>query len=657
MAKKSSSTGRKKVRTKTSVQRAQKKVSWKIPAGIFLLGILLYANTLTHDYTQDDAIVIYENMFTTEGVKGIPGLLTTDSFFGFFKVEGKSMLVAGGRYRPLTPVMFAIEWQLFGRSPWAGHLINILLYGITGIVLFYLLHWMGRHSRMAGRATAFAVAGAVLFMVHPLHTEAVANIKGRDEMMTFLLSILALWVLLRSLPKPTILNYVTAAGCLFLALLSKENAITFLLIVPLSIVFFTNASWAKALKHTLPLLFAAAAFLIIRGQVIGWSFGDTPRELMNNPFIKIVGNQYVDFNTGEKFATILYTLGKYVQLLFFPHPLTHDYYPRHIDIMQPGDWRVLLSLLVHAGMLFLAWTGYRNRQVWSYGILFYLITLSVVSNVVFPIGTNMSERFMYMPSLGWCIAIAALLFGTAWISRRAAWGLLIIVALAMSVRTIVRNPVWKNNYTLFTTDIHTSRNSAKLLVATGGELLAQYGANEERPGRLERINEALAYLQRAQSIHPNYKLAYLLQGNGHYYLQQWEPALAAYRTALRLDPEFADARRNLGLALRSAGRFYGEQQNDLDAAIRYLQQALEIMPEDYETVHGLGVAFGLKGDAARALQYFRRGVELEPENATAHFNLGLAYARIGDATNAQFHHDRAVALDPAILERRRSAGQ
>jgi Flp pilus assembly protein TadD len=117
------------------------------------------------------------------------------------------------------------------------------------------------------------------------------------------------------------------------------------------------------------------------------------------------------------------------------------------------------------------------------------------------------------------------------------------------------------------------------------------------------------------------------------------------------------ASKNIGVAYRDAGRYFGEQEKNLTKAISYLNEAYKLFPDDYETVHALGVSYGLGGDAARALQYFQRGVELQPENGTAHFNLGLAYQRIGDVVNAQKHHDRALELDPQILERRKTGGQ
>jgi tetratricopeptide (TPR) repeat protein len=553
--------------------------------------------------------------------------------------------------------MFALEWQLVGRSPWLGHLVNILLYGFTGVLLFMILMWIGKNSGLNGRELFFALAGTILFVAHPLHTEAVANIKGRDELMSFLLSMLALWILLKSQPVVRPRAMLLSAICLFGALLAKENAITFLFIVPLTLVFFAKQSWLQAVKQTLPLVGATVAFLLIRGAVIGWSFGDAPRELMNNPFLKIVGNQYVDFSTGERFATILFTLGKYVQLLFFPHPLTHDYYPRHIEVMHMGDWQSLMSLLVYMGLIVLAIIGLRKKQVWGYGIIFYLATLSIVSNIVFPIGTNMSERFMYMPSLGWSIAIAALLVLLYERRQQVGWVVLGFITVLFAIKTVTRNPVWKDNFTLFTTDINTSKNSAKLRVATGGELTTIYGTKPQSPERDARLREAVEHLRAAQRIHPNYKLAYLLEGNANYFLKDWDASISAYQRVLTIDPIDKDASKNIAIAYRDAGRYFGEQQKDLSKAIRYLNEASKLLPDDYETIHALGVSYGLGGDAMRALQYFQKGVEIQPENATAHFNLGLAYQRVGDTANAQKHHDRALELDPQILERRKSGGQ
>lgn len=657
---------------------------------VFLLGVLLYANTLFFDYAVDDAIVIYDNEFTTKGAAGIPALLKYDTFRGFFKVEGKENLVAGGRYRPLTPIMYALEVQLFAPKKrdangqvvkdkdgdvvfdpneggkrnmvkFIGHFVNVLLYGLTAVVLFWLLLKMfsseGRLTAAQGYAPFVALAATLLFVVHPVHTEVVANVKGRDEMVSLLGSLVALYLSLKAFYEKKPLLHAWAAAVFFLALLSKENAITFLAIVPLTFFFFTRATGGKIFGQTLPFLAAAVLFLIIRGAVLGWNLGgDPPRELMNNPFLKLAGNQYVDFTAGEKFATIIYTLGKYIQLLLLPHPLSHDYYPRAVDIMHFGDWQVILSVLVYLAVGIYALLRLPQKDAVSYGILFFLATLSIASNIVFPIGTNMNERFLYMPSVGFALVVAVLLYRIS-----GGWGppkpaLLFggaAILLLLGVKTFTRNFAWKDNFTLFTTDIKTVPNSAKLRNATGGELIAQSIKAENAARKNGMLNEAVGHLQEAIKIHPGYKNPFLLLGNAYNYLQQYEASIQAYEQALKLDPEYVEAQNNLGITYRDAGRYYGEQKGDLNKALQYLIKAYEMRPNEYETLRLLGVAYGVGGNGEKAVEFFSKAAEQEPNNADALYNLGSAYYNAGLPEKAQEFIQKAKQINPNIEEERK----
>ena len=132
---------------------------------VFVFGFLLYANTLGHDFTQDDAIVIYDNMYTTQGVKGIGGLFSKDTFFGFFKEEGKANLVSGGRYRPFTPAMFAMEYEIAGKNPWLGHLINILLYGLLCLMVYRLFVSMFCHQNDSESKRYMVFAAALIYLL------------------------------------------------------------------------------------------------------------------------------------------------------------------------------------------------------------------------------------------------------------------------------------------------------------------------------------------------------------------------------------------------------------------------------------------------------------------------------------------------------------
>ena len=613
---------------------------------IFFLGFLVYANTLGNGYAQDDAIVITDNMFTTKGIEGIPGILKYDTFYGFFKEPGKARLVSGGRYRPLSLVMFATEVELFGQSPFVGHLLNVLLFAFCCWLFFVLiLEWMPNRGQ-EGILAAFAAA--VIFAIHPIHTEAVANIKGRDEILALLGGLGAIYFAFRAVRESKKILLLAGAVCMFLGLMAKENTITYLAILPLALLYFTNLKPVKIGGTLLPFLVAAGIFLGIRGAILGWSLGSPPLELMNNPYLKIVGNQYVPFEGSEKLATVLYTLGQYVRLLIFPYPLTHDYYPRHVDLMSWGDPRVLVSLFMYIALALFALLGLRSRSPLSFAAWLYLIPLSIVSNLVFPVGVHMAERLIFMPSVGFALAAGLLLFppnasGNHTVSWR--WGILAVLALAGGVHTIGRNPVWKDNFTLFSTDIQVSQNSAKLQNAMAGELTVKSVSETDSLRKAKMLRQAVDHARRAQALHPTYTNAWLLEGNAHYYLKAYDDAIKAYRQALSINPGYREALQNLPLALRDAGRYAGEVKGDLAAAIAYLTEADTLQPNDYETLRLLGVAFGISQQHQKAISFFSRAAELRPEVSDAWKNLSTAYFASGDNINGQKFLARANELE------------
>ncbi len=615
------------------------------------LGFALYINTLFHDYALDDAIVITENMFTQEGFSGIPGLLKYDTFYGFFKEEGKANLVAGGRYRPLTPIFFAVEQSLFGGSPFMSHLLNALLYGGLCALLFFTLQRLLIGRMEKNMATWIALLATGLFAAHPLHTEVVANIKGRDEILTLMGSLAAWWLTLKAVDTKRPILVLYAGIALFLALLSKENAITFLAVIPVSLWFFRK-DWTPSKAISLwPVALAALAFLFIRGAVIGWNTGEPPLEMLNNPFVKLVGNQYVFFSGAERWGTILFTLLNYLELLVLPIPLTHDYYPRHIAIHNLGDPIVWLSILLHISLVVTVIKGWKKRSLPAFAAFYYLATLSIVSNIIFPVGTNMSERFLFMPSVGFALFLGWLLVQRFPGKAAFTWGLTASIILLWSGLTVARNPVWKNNFTLFTTDVKTSVNSAKLQNATGGELITQaiLPGNELRKEAM--IREAVTHLTKAVEIHPGYKNACLLLGNAHNYLKEYPTAIEWYQRALSLDPDYGEAKNNLQITYRDAGRYMGEVNNDLPASIEFLKKAWALNQNDFETNRLLGIAFGIGRQHEEAIQYFTKALEIQPDNAELMVYIGNAWFNAGDTLKGNAWHDKARFKDPQVFEK------
>lgn len=619
---------------------------------LFVLACAIYANTLGHDFALDDAIVITDNSIVKQGVSGWGELFSHDTFYGFFNDDSKASLVAGGRYRPLTPAMFALERQI-SSGPFLHHLLNLLWYGLLVVVIFLFVRDLARKDERL--PWWFALGTAALFAAHPLHTEAVANIKGRDEIIALLGAVGGTWLIFRAAEQQRFLGAAAGAMLVFLGCLAKENALTFLAVIPAVLLLFGRKDEGMSrLKYFFPALGAVALFLALRTSVIGLSFGEPVLELMNNPFLKLKNGNWVHLSAGDRFATVMHTLWEYIRLLFVPVGLVHDYYPMAVPVKSWGQFTPWLGLLLHVGLGVFALLKFRSFRFIALGILIYLASLSIVSNVFFSVGTNMSERFLFMPSLGWAIAVTALVaLGVRKFGGTIAYVIPALV-LVFSGLTIARNPVWKDNFTLFTTDVEKQPDSAKLLNAAGGSKVDYYQnlSVTEKPSQTSLLTEAADHLTRAIEIHPTYKNAYLLRGNANLLLDRFDQAIADYDQALSLDGGYQAATENLVIALTAAGKDAGEVKGNLTGAFSYLRRAEQLAPNNYETLRLLGVASGVSGQTALALSYFKRASEVNPEDADAHWNYAIALYNAGQTEAAEVEFVEAERLKPGIRQER-----
>ncbi len=624
---------------------------------IFAFAFLLYANTLGHDFVLDDAIVITGNVHTQKGIDGIKGILTTDAFTSFFDAEGKKSLVVGGRYRPFTLVIFAVVYEFAGARPFPFHLLTVLLFAATCAVFYRTLRRMLRVNFGDDYAAVLAWMAAVLFAAHPIHTEVAANIKGCDEIVTLLMSLSALWCVFKAFDTGKSMWSLLAGIAFFFAALSKENAVTFLVVIPLALWFFRRIDGGSIVKLSVPLLAAFVVFFIIRGQVLDWQFGKPSPELMNNPYLKIVNNTWVPYSPAEKLATIFYTLGKYVWLMIVPHPLTHDYYPMQVPMQTFGSPGAFLSLVLYVGLAYWAVSGMGRKDPVRFGVLVYLLTLSIVANIVFPVGTNMGERFVFMPSAGFCLAIAALLIRLSKPGNPAnlsvPLAVLGIVGVLYSGKTILRNTVWATNEKLFFTDVATSDNSAKIHNACGGVLFDKAKNEKDLAAREKIYREALMHADKAVQIYPNYRDAYITRGGCRFYLQDYDGAIADYRRALQLAENDPKIKSYLAIALRDGGKFYGEKKQDFANAAKLLNESWQLNNKDFETARLMGVLNGVQQKPQEALDWFKKAAELAPDNASILYDLGTAYHIVGDAANGELYRQKAIQLDPKLGERKK----
>ena len=430
---------------------------WKEALVIFTVAVALYVRCIPYDFVLDDQIVITDNEFTKNGFSGIPDIFGNDSFTGYFG-EQKN-LVAGSRYRPLSIAMFAIEYELAGLDPGLYHAVNIFLYGILCLLLFRVLHVILPSSSRVATHWLLGVPfiATLLFALHPIHTEAVANIKGRDEILALLFSLLAVYAGLRYAWRNAWPWLLASGVFLFTGILAKENAITFTAVIPLTLYFFTETNWKKWMLSAVPAAVASVSYVLIRLKVVGFLFAPTTsNSLLNDPFLGM--------SAAERSATITYTLGHYVRLLFFPVQLTHDYYPYHIPKSNWSDPAVILAAMIYLLFAVAAIYGFRRKAVYSYSILFFLATMSIISNVFFSIGTFMNERFAFMPSVAMCLVTAFYALRLHQDKRMPRWLIPAFLALYLggfAVRSYTRIPAWKDRLSLNTAAVKVSKNSVR----------------------------------------------------------------------------------------------------------------------------------------------------------------------------------------------------
>ncbi len=600
-----------------------------IPALLLVaLAFGLYAAALQFGYILDDQMVIWQNAYVQKGFAGIREIFGADSFMGYFQKKENLQLLEGGRYRPLSLATFALEVGIFGKDhPSISHLINILLYGLNGVLLYRLLlafFPLGEHARWYFSA---AFIGAVLFVAHPIHSEAVANIKGRDEILALLFSLAALYAALKYFDTERVLWNWAAGLFLLLGLFAKENALTFLAVIPLTVWFFAKAPVGRIAGASLPWLLATLVFILVRYKALGFMLdhGRAVSDLMNNPFLGM--------SAGEKLATIFLTLGWYIKLLFVPYPLTHDYYPYHVPKVGWGDWRALVSLALYLGMGIWALLNLKRRRIPAYAVFYWLITLSIVSNLFVSVGTFMNERFAYMPSVAFC-----LLAGWFLAQKMPAWfkeqpnrpyllgvGIFALATAAFSWLTIQRVPDWKDALSLNRSAVKNSSNSARSHCFYVTAIYDNIYLKTKEPAEKARWVDTMEYhINRSIEINPDYGSALVMKGAiaaaRFEQDKQMDKLFHEFGAVLEKIPNNANFRpffdkymqylatsggnpnKINAFCYRMGYEYFYQQKHDTKNAIAVLEHALPTQWEDERVLNALAEIYAASGNAAKAAE-------------------------------------------------------
>ena len=607
---------------------------------IVLVCFAFYGNTIQNDYAYDDSVVITENAFTQKGVAGIPEIFGNNTFRGSYDDHPTVK-----RYRPLTLATFAVEHQFFGLNPHVSHFNNVLLLILASLSLDALLSKVFARTPGLSRHLDFPLIAVLLFIAHPVHTEVVANIKGRDELLVLLGASSATLFVLKYRDTRELRFLRWSFFSFLVALFSKENAITFLGIVPLTIYYYNEEKWSTYVRSMLPFFAASAVFLAATWMALGRAQPQLQSDIITEPFTYATASQ--------RFATVFYTFGIYLKLLVFPHPLTIDYYPFHIKLANWNSPIVWVSLLTYVALGAYAALNLRRRSVVAYGIAFYLLSFSIVSNLPFSVGTFMSERFLFIPSLGFVIALAWFLSTKVFQVIQHEKLILATISLVCLTKTYHRNGQWKNDFTLFTADIGTSSNSIK------GNLAASVSYLEEsqRVGDSELAtryrSSALEHSKKAISLYESFVDAQHLRGTSYDHALTLlcdcysvngllEDALSCYKQALRIVSNRVQLCATIETTI--------DKSPDLDFKLRSYTEFADLVPDNFLFAYRLGYLYGKeKNDLARSIQYLQRAVRIDPKETHALEALSHAYKLSKDYEKAAFYLEKATAESPNSL--------
>lgn len=591
------------------------------------LGFLLYANTLNHGYVLDDFSVIKDNFVVKKGLGGIPTIFKTHYRYGYGFVQANL-------YRPLSLSLFALQWEIFPDNPSFAHLCNVLAYMLMSCLLFVFLQLLwGKEFKW------LALMIVLLFVAHPIHTEVVANIKSIDDILAFGFSLGAMILLLKHENQPNTKKLMLSLLLFALACFSKESAVSVIPVIALMLIMFRNMEWSIALKKAVLFIIPFMVYVFARISVLGSFSG-------NKTIAKIDNLLMAAPSEAVRLATAIKIMGLYLWKLVFPHPLMNDYSLNQISMVDFGNQWVWLTILLYSFLVIVMVKLWKKSPIISFGIIFYFITISLYSNILFTIGTSFGERLLFIPSLGFCVLLGYLIYmpfkkkilpNKGFKSARQP---LLIVALIVAVygfKTVDRNKAWKDNYTLYTTDVENCDKSARCHYYHGLGLMKEKAMQLKDPQmKNSYLHQAVQAFDRAIQILPKYSDAWGQKGLAYYRLGDFQHADAAYKEAIKHNPNNVNV-------LSNWGSMYFQNKRYQEAKVVY-EQALKANPNHLDALANYGATLGTLGEYQQAIVYFKKAIALRPNEPNYYRMVGVTYQNLGNQQQANIYLQKAQQL-------------
>ncbi|MDF2450370.1 MAG: bacteriophage receptor, outer rane subunit [Bacteroidota bacterium] len=684
---------------------------------IILLGLIFNLTSLHNEYALDDGIIIHQNDHVIKGIKGIKDIMTKDAYESFYRRMNATDQLAGGRYRPLSVVSFAIEQEFIGAYPKDGlypqqcwdtngnkvndpeedinddgvfnevdcqvkgaslrHFVNIITF-IIGVMLLYL--FFRNYIFKANHDLAFLAA--LIFLMHPIHSEAIANVKSRDEIFSLIFISLTFLFSFRYMQDKKTKTLFWAAFNFLLALLSKEYAVVLVMLIPIAFFVFDEIEFdsktflkSKEFKQTLYIFgaFFICAILmlmvkrnsdmhILPGQKATTSYWLFPfvylivgvglmASKIKKPFAtlmswhffimlfylgmrlvavklkpgvpdtEILNNPYLLATQQEQWATKVFVLLKYFMLCWFPHPLSSDYSFNTIQFRTFASWDTLLSLVLHLGLIYVGVKLILRKHLLGFAIAVYFAFLLMIGNILMDIGATMGERLLFHSTIGFVIALA--------------WMILKGIEQLPGSITVKR-------IALFT---------------VLGIMTFLYGCKTwER--NWDWKNDITLFLKDVETV-PN---SVLVLGNaGARYIdlsdtknfvakreESLEKGIKYLKHAIELHPRYVNGYLNLGLGSYKLKRdrdalFYWKQAEYLYPNNPYLKNYYIVF---YNDLLNRGYQKAQRGQLDSAIYELRKTIILDKLNPEGFYNLGGAYYQNKQYDKAKYYWEQCLKLKP-----------
>uniref|UniRef100_A0A9J8ABY8 dolichyl-phosphate-mannose--protein mannosyltransferase n=1 Tax=Cyprinus carpio carpio TaxID=630221 RepID=A0A9J8ABY8_CYPCA len=605
-------------------------------AALVAVCALCYSNSLWGEFVHDDIWAITNNPDVRPG-SSLQSIFTND-FWGKRMADNTSHK----SYRPLCILTFKLNILLGGMTPFYFHLVNMFLHCMVTALLMHTC------EQCVFEDSNFSFLTALLFSVHPIHTEAVSGIVGRADVLASMLFLLAFLSYISSMadgfpPTVSVLSLVLSLLLGTCAMLVKETGITVFGVCVLYDFLSLNDChiWlcfrSRHLSHSrLKELVRISSPFIKRACIISLHV-----TVIMSIRLWLMGGSMPLFSEQDnpasfspylltRFLTYCYLLAFNAWLLLAPIVLCYDWQVGSIPLVESlWDGRNIASLTLALVMLALSLNCKMKGKEVLVGVLFLIFPFIPASNLFFRVGFVVAERVLYMPSMGYCVLVVHGLNRLYSVVSR--WGAaaltvsMLVVLLLFSWKTVQQNEIWLSREALFRSGIQTLPHNAKVHY-NYANFLKDRGRNQE----------AIYHYKTALRLYPRHASALNNLGT---LTHQAEEAEVYYRRALNINPQHNRALFNLGNLLKSQGK---EEE-----AERMLKESIRYSPHFADAYSSLASLYADQGHSKEANEIYTKGIENCPDSSDLHNNYGVFLVDTGHGDHAAFHYQEAVRLKPS----------